>query len=153
MSGAKLILTMTSSPSFKSIPSAVLTDGASRLPSCPPLYSFKKTFVCILGCCGSSLLCRGFLWLREQGPLPSCGARVSHGGTSPVAEHLLWSSGSVAVAHGAQWSRGMWILWDRGSNLCPLHWQKSSLSLDCQGSSCPFSDWSRTNYSLNRNKS
>ena len=146
MSGPKLILAMTNSPSFKSIPSAALTVGASHLPSCPPLYSFKKTFVCILGCCGSSLLCRGFLWLREQRQ------RASHGSASPVAEHRLWSSGSVAVAHGAQWSRGMWILWDRGSNLCPLHWQKSSVSLDCQGSPCPFLDCSRANYSLNRNK-
>ena len=44
--------------------------------------SFKKTYLFLLfffGCCGSSLLCMGFLWLQEAGATPHCGVQAARG--------------------------------------------------------------------------
>ena len=43
-------------------------------------------------------------------------------------------TGSVVVAHGLSCSAACGIFPDRGSNLCPLHWQADSQPLRHQGS-------------------
>ena len=43
-------------------------------------------------------------------------------------------AGSAAVAHGPSCSAACGIFPDRGSNLCPLHWQADSQPLRHQGS-------------------
>ena len=45
-------------------------------------------------------------------------------------------AGSVVVAHGPSCSAACGIFPDRGSNLCPLHWQADSQPLRHQGSPC-----------------
>ena len=47
---------------------------------------------------------------------------------------LLWSAGSVIVAHGPSCSAACGILPDQGSNPCPLHWQADSQLLRHHGS-------------------
>ena len=47
---------------------------------------------------------------------------------------LLWSAGSVVVAHGPSCSAACGIFPDHGSNPCPLHWQADSQPLRHQGS-------------------
>ena len=75
--------------------------------------------------------------------LSSCGRRgllffAAHGllvaVASLVAEHGLWSTGSVAVAHGLSCSAAWRIFLDQGSNPWPLHWQVGSHQLHHQGS-------------------
>lgn len=139
ISGPKLTLTMTNSPSLKSILQQLLADGANHLPSCPPLYSLKALSV-FLGCSGSPLLCLGFLWLRRAGLLPSCGVRVS-----PVAERPLWSSGAVVMAQEL-----------RGPAACGPSGTEERTCGPCEGRSVlyhwtarevpPLLDCSRTNY-------
>ena len=52
-----------------------------------------------------------------------------------VAEHRLLGVGaSAAVAHQLSCSMSCGIFLDRGSNLCPLHWQVASYPLYHQGS-------------------
>ena len=43
-------------------------------------------------------------------------------------------AGSVVVAHGLSCPEACGILWDKGWNPCPLHWQADSQPLDKQGS-------------------
>lgn len=91
--------------------------------------------------------CARFLWLREQGQ----GSGISRWRVccrqAPAPELRLGSCGprSSEVPRHAD---------PLGPRIepYPLCWQKSSLSLDGQGSPCPFLDCSGTNYSLNRNK-
>ena len=47
---------------------------------------------------------------------------------------LLWSTGSVVVAHGLCCSKACGIFLEQGSNLCSLHWQVDSQLLDHRGS-------------------
>ena len=47
---------------------------------------------------------------------------------------LLWSTGSVIVAHGPSCYAACGIFPDQGSNPCPLHWQADSQPLHHQGS-------------------
>ena len=69
----------------------------------------------------------------EQWLLSSCGSWASHCVASLVAEHGLWAStcqlqhaGSIVVAHGFSCPVVCGVLVDKGSNLCPLHWQVDS---------------------------
>ena len=98
---------------------------------------FKKLIYFILfifGCIGSLLLHVGFLQLRQAGATLRCGAQASHLWWLLVVEHRLQAcglqqlqhSGSVAVAHGLSCSAACGIVWDQGSNLCPLCWQVDS---------------------------
>ena len=68
----------------------------------------------IFGCAGSSLL---------PGLFSSCGVRASHCVPSLVEEHGLWSTGSVAVAHGFSCSEACGIFADQGLNPGLLFWQ------------------------------
>ena len=45
---------------------------------------------------------------------------------SLVAEHQLYSAGSVVVAHKLSLPAASGIFLDQGSNSCPLHWQMDS---------------------------
>ena len=45
---------------------------------------------------------------------------------SLVAQHGLYSAGSVVVVHGLSCSAACGIFPDQGSNPCPLHWQADS---------------------------
>ena len=69
----------------------------------------------------------------------SCGERASHCsgfsccraralGTraSGVVARGLWSAGSEVVVHGLSCSVACGIFPDKGSHLCPLHWQADS---------------------------
>ena len=94
------------------------------------LGSFDVTleifFFNFFGCVGSSLLRVGS-WAFS-----SCGERglrlvAVHGlliaVASLAAEHGLYSTGSVVVAHGLSCCEACGIFPDQGSNSCPLHWQ------------------------------
>ena len=88
------------------------------------LRLLKKNYLFIyfiIGCAGSSLLHRGFLWLWIVGAI------------------LFWSMGSrvqasVVVVQRPSCPTACGILPDKESNLCPLHWQVDSQSLGHQGS-------------------
>ena len=58
------------------------------------------------------------------------GAQVCSVQGSGIAAPTLWSTDSVAVAHGLSCSAAFGILLDQGSNPCLLHWQADSLPLD-----------------------
>ena len=45
---------------------------------------------------------------------------------SLVAEHGLYSMGSVVVAHRLSCLESRGIFLDQGLNMCPLHWQVDS---------------------------
>ena len=75
------------------------------------------------------------LWLLHAG----FSIVVAHGGyslvmvcgflivvASLVAEHRLYSKGSVVVAHELSCPMACRIFPDQGSNLCHLHWQVNS---------------------------
>ena len=51
---------------------------------------------------------------------------LQHAGFSLQWLLLLWSMGSVVVAHGLSRSVACGIFPDQGSNQCPLHWQADS---------------------------
>ena len=51
-----------------------------------------------------------------------------------VAGLVLWSTGSIVVAHVFSFSKACGILLDQGSNLSFLHWEVDSLPLSHQGS-------------------
>ena len=88
---------------------------------------FKKNYLFIFSCVGSSLLCAGFLQLRQAGATVCSGARVSHwGGFFCCGARALAAQASVVMAHGLSCSAACGILPDQGSNLCPLHWQADS---------------------------
>ena len=62
---------------------------------------------------------------RCKQTLSSCGAWDFGGFSScraPGSRHL----GSVVTVQGLSCSKSYWIFLDRGSNLCPLHWQMNS---------------------------
>ena len=129
---------------------------------CTPLI-FKIIYFWL---CWVVLLCKTSC--SEWGLLSNCGSRASYGGgffiaepwlqstwASAVAAPRLYSTGSIAVAHGRSCSqhggsshirdrtRGTraqlltaWGLFPhQGSNPCLLHWQADSLPLSHQGSS------------------
>ena len=50
------------------------------------------------------------------------------------ASCMLWSAGSVVVAHGLHCSVAYGIFLDQGLNTCLLHWQTESRPLHHQGS-------------------
>ena len=56
-----------------------------------------------------------------------------------VAEHRLWSPGSVVAAHRLRSSMACGIFPDQGSNPCPLHWQGDSYPPDHWRSPLPSS--------------
>ena len=64
------------------------------------LYTFYLfIYIFIYGCVGSSLLCMGFLQLRQGGATLSCGAQASHcGGFSCCRAQALGTWASVVVA-------------------------------------------------------
>ena len=51
-----------------------------------------------------------------------------------MAPGLLIAAAFLVVAHRLSGSTACGIFLDRGSNLCPLHWQVDSSPLDHQGS-------------------
>ena len=110
---------------------------------------FKKFYLFIFGCVGSSLLRVGFLQLRRAGAPLHCGAQGSPCGgffcsgaqapgswASVVVAHGLQSAGSAVVAHRLRCSAACGIFPDQGLNPCPLHWQAHSQPLRHQGSPC-----------------
>ena len=89
------------------------------------------------GCIGSSLLQGLFSSCSKLELLCSCSAQASHWSgfsccRAPALEHRFSSCGAWLSC-----SEACGILWDRGSNPCPLHWQVDSLALSHQGSPCP----------------
>ena len=100
----------------------------------------------ILGCAGSSLLCRLFCSCGEQELLFFAVRRLLTvviflverwlWGTwaSGAAVPGLWGTGSVVAAHGLSCSMACGILLDQGWNPCLLHWQVDSLPPSHQGS-------------------
>ena len=57
-----------------------------------------------------------------------------------IAEHGLYSTGSVVMVHGLGCSSTCGIFWHQGSNPCLLHWQADSLPLSHQGGLVFFLD-------------
>ena len=110
----------------------------------------------LLGFPGSPCCSRAFSCYSEWGLLSSCGVQASHcsgfsccgaqalrHANSVVGAHRLHSTGSVVVAWGL-WAEGSVVVArrlsclttcgifpDQGSNLCPLHWQFSSVAQSC----------------------
>ena len=101
------------------------------------MHLFKKSnfilFVCL---CWIFIAVWAFLQLqrvRGYSPVAVCGFLTEV--SCLVAEHGLWSRGSIAVAHGLSCFMAYRMFLDQGSNLCLLHWQADSLPLSHQGSS------------------
>ena len=92
------------------------------------IFLFKKIlriylFLAALGlhCCAWAFCScseRGLLFVAVHGLLTAV--------ASLVAEHRLYSEGSVVVVHGLSCSAARGIFLDQGSNPCPLHWQADS---------------------------
>ena len=95
----------------------ILYHRATR-EALPVLYSIKKIFF---------LAARVFIALHRFSP-----DAVSGGDCLVVvcrllvAEHGLWSSISVVLAHRLSSSVACGTSPDQGSSLCPLHWQADS---------------------------
>ena len=86
-------------------------------------------------------LCWVFVSVQGLSPVAASGGHSSSrcAGLSLSWPLLLRSTGSrragsVIVAHGPSRSATCGIFPDRGTNLCPLHWQADSLPLRHQGS-------------------
>ena len=81
-------------------------------------------------------LCWVFVSVRGLSLVAASGGHSSSRcmGLSLSRPLLLWSAGSVVVAHGPSCSVACGIFPDRGSNPCPLHWQADSQPLRHQGS-------------------
>ena len=67
--------------------------------------------------------------------LGSCCTRAQE---LPFLKHRLWSTGSIAAAHGFSCSVACGNFPDQGLNLHLWHWQADSLQLSHQGSPSPF---------------
>ena len=91
---------------FLSCTSAEAENGLS-VPTANFVFFFKFICLFIFGCAGSSLLCEGFLQLRQAGATPHRGARASHrcglsccGAQAPNAQaQQPWLTGSAAPRH------------------------------------------------------
>ena len=84
---------------------------------------------------GLHCLTRPFSSCAEWGLFSSYGAWASHcGGFSGGGAWALGQQASVDAAHGLICPAARGIFPDQGLNLCPSHWQASSLPLDHQGS-------------------
>ena len=74
-----------------------------------------------------------FLSIESRG-YSSCSARASHcSGFSCWGAWALGAQASVAAACGLSCYLACGIFPNQGSNMCPLHWQADSQSLECQG--------------------
>ena len=87
-------------------------------------------YLFIYGCVGSFVSVWGLSLVVASGGHSS--SRCT--GLSLLRPLLLWSTGSVIVAHGPSCSTACGIFPDQGSNPCPLHWQADSQPLCHQGS-------------------
>ena len=84
-------------------------------------------------------LCWVFVSVRGLSLVAASGGHSSSrcAGLSLSRPLLLWSAGSVVVAHGPSRSAACGIFPDQGWNPCPLHWQADSQPLCHQGSPVP----------------
>ena len=86
----------------------------------------------------------GFLSPRRAGAalllqwFSCCGAQALGVQASVVVDPGLWSTGSMAVAHGPSCSKACGIFLDQGSNPWSLPWQMDSLLLSYQGSPATY---------------
>ena len=104
----------------------------------PPEYVFFFLSICLFI---YLWLCWVFVSVRGLSLVAASGGHSSSwcAGLSLLRPLLLWSTGSrragsVVEAHGLSCSAACGIFPDRGSNLCPLHWQADSQPLRHQGS-------------------
>ena len=90
--------------------------------------SFKKFFTFIFGCTDSSLLCTGFLQLRQVGTTLPCSVGASHcrGFSCLQSMGCRWRTSAVAI-HGPQTAQPSAVV------ACGL---SSSQALECGLSSC-----------------
>ena len=72
----------------------------------------------ISGCTGSSLSCRGSLWLQYAG-FSCCGAQAVGTQASVAADGGLWSLGSVVALHGLSCPTACEIFWTRDQTSVP----------------------------------
>ena len=96
---------------------------------------FLDIFISIYSCTGSPLLQAGLLQLWLEGYSLVAVSALLFAVAPFVAEHGLWSSGSVVVECGISCTMARRIFPDWVSNLCLLHLQVDSLLLSHQGSS------------------
>ena len=73
-------------------------------------------------------------WATEHASFPCCRARALGTWPSAAVAPRLWSTGSIAVAHGLSYSTACGIFLDQSLNPCLLHWQVDSLPLSPKGS-------------------
>ena len=85
--------------------------------------SFLPSFLCFYLVCWIFVAARRFSLAAERGDFPVV-CRLLIVEASPVAEHGLQNMrASVLVAQELSCSVACGIFLDKGSNLCPLHWQ------------------------------
>ena len=72
-------------------------------------------------------------WATEHASFPCCRARALGTWPSAAVAPRLWSTGSIAVAHGLSYSTACGIFLDQSLNPCLLHWQVDSLPLSPKG--------------------
>ena len=114
-----------------SFPSPPLPSSqASNIVHTYFFFRFINLFMAALSlhCCAWT-----FLSIESRG-YSSCGARASHcSGFSCWGAWALGAQASVAAACGLSCYLACGIFPNQGSNMCPLHWQADSQSLECQG--------------------
>ena len=114
-------------PSIKSNPLWGYTEEALLIVLLVYLHSFFKIYVSI-----SFWLC--WVFVAVCGLSLTAVSRLLILVASLVSEHVLWSTGSVVVAHRLSCSTVCGIFPDQGSNPWPLNWQADSKPLDHQWS-------------------
>ena len=108
-----------------------LVDSSFMLPfSFFQIYSLLLLF-CNFYRCAILEFIHSTIFLTE-GASPTADHRLWACGPPVVTAHGLQSTGSVFVVYGHSCSKARGIFQDRGSNLCPLHWQVDSLPLSHQ---------------------
>ena len=103
------------------------------------IFIYLNTFYLFMAVLGLRFCARAFSSCGKWGPLfiavrgashcsgfSCCGAPVLVAQASVVVACGLYSTGSVVVAHGLNYSEARGIFPDQGSNPCPLHWQADS---------------------------
>ena len=88
---------------------------------------FSVSIFFFFGCVAFSLLCAGFLQLRQVGATLCCGAQASHCSGFSCGARALGTRASVVVAHGLS-SCSVWALGHSGFSSCGARALERSLS-------------------------
>ena len=98
-----------------------LSPTTDSLTDCNSLFKKIFLFICFF------LAMWALLWLLQAGVTLCHSARLLVAVASPLAEHRLWSTGSVVVVRGLSRFTACGFFLVQEPNLCLLRWQADSL--------------------------